>query len=277
VKRPFGIGAPKHRRIAMQFGYDVRPSFWQELKANSHLVIAAVGTAALIGIAGTAFWLALPSSERQAFAEPKPRVQTEDPAPSVEMAARETASVVASRVATKADAVRTEAPVEEDMAALARNDPRWAGQVKPAAAATQTSAGSKADSDTTRTAFAEETAGPGVPPVVDEKLAESVRADSADLANASSEDSASDSEPDAKTATAAIPAVQPKQPASEAEVADNGRILRSVTMRTGPKKGAAAIGTIPAKAAVQVIGCKSWCEVIYKGKRGFIYKSFVQH
>ena len=35
--------------------------------------------------------------------------------------------------------------------------------------------------------------------------------------------------------------------------------------------------SIPAKTAVQVISCKSWCEIVYKGRRGFIYKSFVRH
>jgi hypothetical protein len=25
-----------------------------------------------------------------------------------------------------------------------------------------------------------------------------------------------------------------------------------------------------------VISCEKWCEIVYKGKRGFVYKSFVQ-
>ena len=75
MKGPLGFGAPKHQRYSMQFGYDARPSFWQEVKSNSHLVIAAVGTAALLGVAGTALWLAMPAGDRQAFA------QTEQPAP----------------------------------------------------------------------------------------------------------------------------------------------------------------------------------------------------
>ncbi|WP_404925094.1 hypothetical protein [Mesorhizobium sp. ORM16] len=55
----------------MQFGYDMRPSFWQEVRSNSHLVIAAVGTAALLGVAAVALWLALPANERQAVANPE--------------------------------------------------------------------------------------------------------------------------------------------------------------------------------------------------------------
>jgi uncharacterized protein YraI len=88
------------------------------------------------------------------------------------------------------------------------------------------------------------------------------------------ETSAAHASPD-KAETAAIPAAKPAAPASEGTSSENGHILRAVTMRSGPKKGAAAIGTIPAKAAVQVMSCKSWCQVLYKGKQGWIYKSFL--
>ncbi|WP_292545049.1 SH3 domain-containing protein, partial [Mesorhizobium sp.] len=88
--------------------------------------------------------------------------------------------------------------------------------------------------------------------------------------------------------TAAIPTPKPlpaatqkdgaqaKVEAKQASAAETGRILRGVTMRTGPKNGAAAIVTIPAKTSVQVMGCKKWCEIVYNGKRGWIYKSFVK-
>ena len=46
-------------------------------------------------------------------------------------------------------------------------------------------------------------------------------------------------------------------------------------MRAGPKKGAAAIATVPAKTAVQVVSCEKWCQIVYNGKRGWIYKSFL--
>ena len=47
MKGPLGFGGPKQHRISMQFGYNTKPSFWQQLQTNSHLVIAAVGTVAL--------------------------------------------------------------------------------------------------------------------------------------------------------------------------------------------------------------------------------------
>jgi len=55
-----------------------------------------------------------------------------------------------------------------------------------------------------------------------------------------------------------------------------GRILRPVTMRAGPKKNAAAIGTVPARTSVQVVSCKQWCEIVYNGKHGWVYKSYVK-
>ncbi|WP_287263449.1 SH3 domain-containing protein, partial [Mesorhizobium sp.] len=88
--------------------------------------------------------------------------------------------------------------------------------------------------------------------------------------------------------TAAIPTPKPlpaatqkdgtqaKVEAKQPSAADTGRILRGVTMRTGPKNSAAAIVTIPAKTSVQVMGCKKWCQIVYNGKRGWIYKSFVK-
>lgn len=92
--------------------------------------------------------------------------------------------------------------------------------------------------------------------------------------------------------TAAIPEVQPQVPAQEpaaegddsqakakprkAAAAGTGRILRAVTMRSGPKKNAAAIGTVPAKTSVQVMSCKKWCQITYNGKTGWIYKSYIK-
>lgn len=272
MKGLFGFGSPKQQRFSMQFGYAVRPSFWQELKANSHLVIAAVGTMALLGIAGTALWLAMPSGERPAFAEPKPQADvakvkplTVEPAQTVAATGSMTtdaASVVSSQAAPKADAVRPAETAGADVAALPRNDPRWTGEGKPAAIDAKAVAADTGDG--TQTAFAEE--------------------DGATDAQAAIKPSAADDEaaaephadPDPKAATAAIPAAKPEPPAEEAGAAANGHILRAVTMRSGPKKGAAAIGTIPAKTAVQVISCKSWCEVVYKGRHGFIYKSFLK-
>jgi uncharacterized protein YraI len=47
-------------------------------------------------------------------------------------------------------------------------------------------------------------------------------------------------------------------------------------MRSGPKKNAAAIGTVPARTSVQVMNCKQWCQIVYNGKTGWVYKSYIK-
>lgn len=94
------------------------------------------------------------------------------------------------------------------------------------------------------------------------------------------------SSPPLMETTSAIPTPRPadgpkaKKVASAAQAAapaatGTGRVLRSVTLRVSGTKNAAQIGTIPANAEVDVIQCKSWCKVTYKGETGWIYKSFL--
>ncbi|UDL92157.1 SH3 domain-containing protein [Mesorhizobium sp. PAMC28654] len=95
------------------------------------------------------------------------------------------------------------------------------------------------------------------------------------------------------TQTAAIPEVQPEVPPQQPSAAGDagnqvkakpqkaaatgtGRILRPVTMRSGPKTSAAAIVTVPAKTSVQLVSCKQWCEIVYNGKHGWVYKSYIK-
>lgn len=55
------------------------------------------------------------------------------------------------------------------------------------------------------------------------------------------------------------------------------RIRSGVNMRARPASGAQVVGTIPSNATVSIApGCRHWCEVTYKGQRGYIYKSFVR-
>ena len=32
---------------------------------------------------------------------------------------------------------------------------------------------------------------------------------------------------------------------------------------------------VPQAATVQLVGCKAWCEIVYKGRRGYVYKDFL--
>lgn len=49
----------------------------------------------------------------------------------------------------------------------------------------------------------------------------------------------------------------------------------SVSMRTAPKRNASVISNLPAGQKVELVGCTSWCEVIVEGKRGYVYRSYV--
>lgn len=251
----------------MQYGYAARPSLWHDIKSQSHLIIAAVGTVALLGVAGGALWFAMPSGERQAFADPKPAETTE------------LASVAKPAIAAGK-------PQAADVAAMPAKTPpspstASAEVAKPALAASGTKVPRPIDEEAKSAVVA--TARDAEPEQgdTDQELAYA-KSSEKDGAGKAAEKLAHPKPDDAETA--AIPTPRPKAPAKQADTekadaetdAGNGQILRGVTMRSGPKKGASAIGTIPAKTSVEVLSCNQWCQVIYKGKRGWIYKSFVR-
>ncbi|MFE0017460.1 SH3 domain-containing protein [Mesorhizobium sp. NPDC059054] len=275
MKRPLGFRAPRPHRISMQFGYNTRPSFWQKVQAQSHLVIAAVGTVALLSVAGTALWLALPSGERQAFAkhpvtaEASASEQSPEPAQVAEQkpeADPTPAAAAAKGPQVKPASVQTAAASAE----LSKSDPRWTnpdGTPKPqttaaiqeAAKAVAVAKPGQDDPDATEQAYAEPENGssPADAAIVDPPVPQA--------------------KPD-KAATAGIPVVEePEKNAEPAKASGNGTILRSVTMRSGPKKGAGVITTVPAKSSVDVISCGKhrWCEIVYQNKRGWIYQGFL--
>jgi Bacterial SH3 domain len=53
------------------------------------------------------------------------------------------------------------------------------------------------------------------------------------------------------------------------------RVRSAVSMRAGPDRRAEVVGTVPADGPVQVVSCDGWCEVVYNGRRGFIYMTFL--
>ncbi|AMY03757.1 SH3 domain-containing protein [Mesorhizobium ciceri] len=280
MREPFSFGTPERRRFAMQFGYDMRPSFWQEVRSNSHLVIAAIGTAALLGVAAVALWLALPASDRQAAASPEQTIPTVPVKTTKITPVGAAVAAAAVPQARKSDAIPTTvAAAQDNIPALAANDPRWTGsQLKAASASDSTAPSQVADKapDKQTAAFAQ--------PAADTNAA-------TELAKVAAPGATAGNHPDGAQ-TAAIPEVQPQVPAQEpaaegddsqakakprkAAAAGTGRILRAVTMRSGPKKNAAAIGTVPAKTSVQVMSCKKWCQITYNGKTGWIYKSYIK-
>ncbi|WP_168992191.1 MULTISPECIES: SH3 domain-containing protein [Mesorhizobium] len=284
MREPFSFGTPERRRFAMQFGYDMRPSFWQEVRSNSHLVIAAIGTAALLGVAAVALWLALPANDRQAAASPEQTIPT-IPVKTTKIAPVG-AAVAAATVpqARKSDAVSPSvATAQANVQALAANDPRWTASQPKAASASDAPAPSQAANQAEQA--------PDKPVAAFAQPAADTDA-STELAKVAAPTAAGGSHPDGAQ-TAAIPEVQPQVPEQQPAAAEGdgsqakakprkvaaagtGRILRTVTMRSGPKKNAAAIATVPARTSVQVMSCKQWCQITYNGKTGWIYKSYIK-
>jgi hypothetical protein len=54
------------------------------------------------------------------------------------------------------------------------------------------------------------------------------------------------------------------------------RIVSDVRMHAGPSNGHAVVATIPRGTAVEVVNCRAWCQVIFAGRRGWVYKSFLE-
>lgn len=53
------------------------------------------------------------------------------------------------------------------------------------------------------------------------------------------------------------------------------KITMDINLRSGPRRASSVIGTIPAGTKVTLIGCRSWCEVVAKGKHGYVYRRAV--
>ncbi|CDX43143.1 SH3 type 3 domain protein [Mesorhizobium sp. SOD10] len=290
---PFSFGTPERQRFTMQFGYSVRPSFWQKVQSNAHLVIAAIGTAALVGVAAVALWLCFPGSDRQVAAANAAQAVPTIPVKTTKIAPGSAAVTVAKppQAARKADAVTPmTAARETSIPALAPNSPRWTAsdaQTPPAPAenppAPSEQAADTSPAQSADTAFAEADAENDASNALsqvaasagDTATAAKKPSDKMDGAQTAAIPEAKPQAPDSQSA-ATDGSAQAKPKAQKASAAANGRILRAVTMRSSPKKGAAAITTVPAKASVQVMGCKKWCEIVYNGKHGWVYKSYIK-
>ncbi|ESX83584.1 SH3 domain-containing protein [Mesorhizobium sp. LSHC412B00] len=278
MNEPFSFGAPERRRFAMQFGYDMRPSFWQGVRTNSHLVIAAVGTAALLGVAGIALWLALPANDRQAIASTQQNVPT-FPVKTTKIApvAATATAVAAPQAARKGDAVSsTVAAGGAAMPPLSANDPRWTAAQSnsdPAATPSDQAPAEQAAAKPSDAAAFEEPAAQSDATTQLSKVAAPANDDDAETAAIPMP---KPQLPDEQSSAATDDTQAKAKPQKVAAAVGTGRILRAVTMRSGPQKNAAAMGTVPAKSSVQVMSCKKWCQIVYNGKRGWIYKSYIK-
>ena len=85
-------------------------------------------------------------------------------------------------------------------------------------------------------------------------------------------------EPVEQVAEEAVEPAAPEPEAPEQAVAATrtAPVTTDVNLRARPENGAAVILVVPGKSTVEVIGCDYWCEVVYEGQRGWIYKGFVR-
>lgn len=55
----------------------------------------------------------------------------------------------------------------------------------------------------------------------------------------------------------------------------SGTVKTAVNMRAGPDNEAAVVAVIAAGSSVYVTSCKFWCEVVFDGKRGWVYNEYI--
>ncbi len=95
-------------------------------------------------------------------------------------------------------------------------------------------------------------------------------------------------DPDDHTMTGTIPEPRAHAPAEAVgdpvALADDGentgriaQVTEHVNMRSAPADDSKILAVVPAKASINVLSCKSWCEVEYAGQKGFIYKRFIRN
>lgn len=64
-------------------------------------------------------------------------------------------------------------------------------------------------------------------------------------------------------------------PPTPPETTTTARATTYVNMRAGPNNQQPVLKVVPANGSIEVVKCRAWCEVVYEGQRGWIYKGFV--
>lgn len=247
----------------------VSPEQQAELR-RQRLILTVAGSIAFSGLAILAYNYTAPFADPPSFAV---SAQATAAVPRVVVAEPERPAVESSEVAAE--------PVER--VTLAPEPAFETASLPPVTAPVETAAAIEVDipeSDDPRwgSARTAATLSSSEAPAEGGELAYAAGAPAAVLKRTVLDDSTDDTE------TSAIPRSSPAIEADDTDrpSADVGRaanrtatIASAVNMRAKGAKGARVIGVIPRGATVGLVGCDSWCEVIYEGRRGFIYKSFL--
>ncbi|KQU63986.1 hypothetical protein ASC75_15200 [Aminobacter sp. DSM 101952] len=222
------------------------PASWRENAPNRGLVCGVLAMTALMSITAVSALFILPHMGQHSADAVQQEVQQAAAEPAREKITTITAEPTGrkERVATSRSSILvSEASASEASDMPLAADPRWAQVV--AAGATQPLEAMPAI--------------PGAEKVIAKDLSET-----APLALAKTDPGE----------TSAVKALQAEIKTSEGT--RGGTVKRSVNMRAKPQKGGAVLGVIPAKTAVEVVSCTQWCEIVFNGKRGYVYKSYVQ-
>lgn len=289
------LSSPPEREIAPQH-VEARISEQAEAKRfdprTQRLLLSAAGLAALVGLGALAALFTAP------FADP-PEKGTEVPTSIVPPSAAKTMDKPSMPGTTASEALRrmtlearqretqgTDAPPPAE--ALAPDDPRWAKTVTPPAEgrmpegpnsddAGPVGTGQEPRQERLATAPQEQQSPlvtgspPDNPPAPLDQASPSTRPGPTDE-TATAAISPAETEPEAADTA---PEQEPVAAASGAAPSTNVTVTTHVKMRAGPRDEAAVITVIPDNAVVGLVKCESWCEVVYKGRRGFVYKNFI--
>ncbi len=246
---PFGLGAANQPRSAMMF-MKAEPASWRENAPNRGLVCGVLAMTALMSVTAVSALFILPHMGQSA-ADQVQEAQQAEAAPAKEKITTITAEPTGRKervVSAASSIIVSDAVAEEASDMPLAADPRWAQVVK--AGATQPLE-----------------AMPAIPGA--EKV---IAKDPTETAALALTDTKTD-----PAETAAVKAIEAEtQPAEASQGGKEAIIKRSVNMRAKPQKGGAVLGVIPAKTSVELVSCTQWCEIVFNGKRGYVYKSYVQ-
>ena len=236
---------------------------------RQRLFLTIAGSVAFSGLAAFAYHYTAPFADPPAFAVSAqatalPRAVAAAPEEKADVAVASAAEPVepapapaepATAAPQETSAIPVESTAAEEIDILDSNDPRWSSSIAVAGPA------------------------PAVAPEDDGELAYAAgNPAAAALRRTVVDDRTDDTETSAIPAPRpAVEAIEPERPAvvDGREPTRTATIASAVNMRARGAMGARVLGVIPQGATVGLVDCDGWCEVIYEGRRGFIYKSFI--
>lgn len=285
MSNPFRSGAAKWSSTAFQVSDEPVPASPRRgpslLFALTVIVAVAGATAGAVAMFFVDPSESAPDATQAIAAAPAEpdAVVAAAPAVPVHKVTTQAVKAQADASADKQDKVQTADVASADDDELTQQDPRWArsGSEKtatvfasvlqsPTGAADKPAAGEdKTATETGALALAEE--------------APSEAADKADETRTAA--LAPDDVKPKQAAKPEQPEEKTKQAAVDDEVQDTApvtgttQIIKGANMRSRPKSGSKVLGIVPKGATVQLVDCDAWCEIVYKGRRGYVYKDFI--